>query len=282
MIRRVARGLVEDVLPKGECEFVAAFADVLPLTVFLTLIDLPLTDRAMLARWAATNTRDENLAAREDAWRSLRNYVKPVLAARREAPGDDIISQIATLEVDGKRLSDAEALGACTHLMIAGLDTVSSLLGFVMMYLARHGEHRRALAADPARIPEACKELIRRFPLVIQAREVRADIELHGVTLKEGDMIAMPSMLYNLDPAVFDEPLALDFSRPVTTTCTFGNGVHRCPGAILGRSELAIALEEWLARIPEFEIADDAGAVAKGGVVVTVQSLKLRWTVVNV
>jgi cytochrome P450 len=279
VIRRVAIDLIEGFAARGGCEFVAEFADVLPLTVFLTLVDLPLTDRAMLARLAAINTRHDDPQTRLQAWRDLRAYVRPVLAARRAQRGDDPLSEVVHADIGGRTMSENEALGAATHLMIAGLDTVSSLLGFVMMYLAREPAHRRALAADPASIPEACKELIRRFPVVIAAREVRADVELHGVLLKQGDMVALPTMLFNLDPAEFPDPLAADFGRAVPATCTFGNGVHRCPGAILGRSELAIALEEWLKRIPAFEIAPGEAPQVKGGIVATVTRLPLRWDV---
>jgi cytochrome P450 len=174
-------------------------------------------------------------------------------------------------------MTENEALGAATHLMIAGLDTVSSLLGFVMMFLARDAGLRRTLAAEPARIPDAVREMVRRFPVVIQAREVQDDVVLHGVMLKRGDMIALPTMLYNLDPAEYADPLALRPDRHVPATATFGNGIHRCPGATLGRSELEIALTEWLARVPDFEIADESAVAIQQGVVATVSNLPLRW-----
>lgn len=277
VVRSVAIDLIEGFKARGACEFVAEFADVLPLTVFLTLVDLPLADRPMLARLAAVNTRDADMGRRLQAWRDLRAYVRPVLAARRSARGDDLLSEIVHADVGGRQMTENEALGAATHLMIAGLDTVSSLLGFVMMHLARDAGLRRALASDPARIPDAVREMIRRFPVVIQAREVRAEMVLHDVTLKQGDMIALPTMFYNLDPSEYDAPLALRPDRHVPATATFGNGIHRCPGATLGRSELEIALTEWLALIPDFEIGDESRVAIQQGVVATVANLPLRW-----
>jgi cytochrome P450 len=148
-----------------------------------------------------------------------------------------------------------------------------------MRFLARNAAHRRALIAQPERIRAVAKELMRRFPLVVMSREVRADTELRGVSLKQGDMITLPSMLYNLDEAVYPDPLAVDWERPVMTTCTFGNGPHRCPGAPLGQRELVIALEAWLSRIPEFWVAEDQPLSVKGGVVATLDRLPLRWPV---
>ena len=277
-VRRLATELVDEIAPRGGCDFIADYADILPMAMFLRLVDLPLADRVMLAGWAAENTRNPDPEQRNAAARQIRAYLRPHLAARRARPGADMLSRIVTAEPDGRPITEAEALGAATHLMIAGLDTVASLLGFVMRFLAIYPEHRRALRDDPALLPGAVKELIRRFPLVIQAREVRADLDLHGTVLRRGDLVALPTMLHNLDPALYPDPLAVDWRRPVMSTCTFGAGIHRCPGAPLGQRELAITLETWLARIPDFALDDQAPAPrVLGGIVATLDRLPLRW-----
>ena len=278
-VRALAIELIEGFKPQGGCEFISRFADVLPLTVFLNLVDVPLDHRMMLAKWASTVTRVTDVELRDNASRSLRSYLRPLIAERRARPGEDMLSRIVNASVDGRALSDEEAVGACTHLLIAGLDTVSSLLGFVMLFLARNPDQRRALAADPQRIRGAVKELIRRFPLVVMSREVRADTEVCGVALKAGDMITVPSMLYNLDEDVYPDPLVVDWNRPVLATCTFGSGVHRCPGAPLGQREVLIALEEWLARIPEFQVDETQAFKVNGGVVATLDRLSLCWPI---
>jgi len=278
-VRELAIRLIEGFRPDGGCDFIKAFADVLPLTVFLDLVDVPLADRVMLAEWSAIVTKVTDVEVRDTASRNLRNYLRPLIAERRARPGEDMLSRIVHAEVDGRPLSDEEAVGACTHLLIAGLDTVSSLLGFIMRFLARNPEQRRQLVDDPSRIRGAVKELIRRFPLVVMSREVRQDIELHGVSLRRGDMITIPSMLYNLDATEYPDPLAVDWGRPVLATCTFGAGVHRCPGAPLGQREVTIALEEWLPRIPDFWIDESLPQTVKGGVVATLDRLPLRWKV---
>jgi camphor 5-monooxygenase len=276
-VRALTVSLIEAFQSRGQCDFIAEFADVLPLTVFLNLVAVPLEDRLKLARWASQVTRETNVAARDQASRNLRDYLRPLIAERRAAPGEDMLSRVAMAQIDGRPITEAEAVGACTHLMIAGLDTVSSLLGFVMRFLAGHPEHRRALAREPRRIPQAVKEMIRRFPLVVMSREVREDLELHGVRLRRGDMITVPTMLYNLDESIYPEPLAVDWRRPVLATCTFGHGPHRCAGAPLGQREVVIALEEWLARIPDFEVPPGEAITVNGGVVAVLDRLPLRW-----
>lgn len=188
-----------------------------------------------------------------------------------------MLSRIVHAKVDGRSLTNDEAVAACTHLLIAGLDTVSSMLGFVMRFLASNPDHRLLLIREPERIPSAVKELIRRFPLVVMAREVRADTDFQGVTLKGGDMIVIPTMLFNLDERQYPDPLAVEWDRPVLGTCTFGAGVHRCPGAALGLREVAIALEEWLIRIPEFHVDESQPITVNGGIVATIDRLPLRW-----
>lgn len=123
------------------------------------------------------------------------------------------------------------------------------------------------------------EELLRRFPLVSLAREVRNDIEYDGVLLKKGDMVAIPTPLAGTDERLNPRPLEVDFQRDTSQHVTFGNGPHLCPGAQLARTEVRITLEQWLARIPEFSIAPDAKVRFRGGLVGVVDALPLVWEV---
>lgn len=276
-IRARAVALIDGLKPRGGCEVVRDFADVLPLSVFLDLVGLPLADREMLADWTAETVRGANVAAREAAFQGLADYLAPVLAQRRGQDGGDMLSAIANLTVDGAPIAADEAVGAAIHLCMAGLDTVASLLVFVLAYLADHPDERRRLRADRARLAGAAAEFTRRYPIVVMSRRVRRDLELGGVHLREDDMVSAPTMLYNLDPDLFPEPLRFDPTRRAPQVATFGHGIHRCPGAILGRAELLITLEEWLARIPDFEIAARDELVTNGGIVASMPRLELRW-----
>ncbi|MCA8967312.1 MAG: cytochrome P450 [Planctomycetes bacterium] len=277
-IRARAIELIENVRPRGACEAVTDFADVLPLSVFLDLVDLPLADREMLANWTAETVRGADVAAREAAFNALAAYLAPVLHERRGGTGDDMLSAIARLEVDGAPVTDEEAVGAAIHLCMAGLDTVASLLVFVLEHLARHPAERSRMRREPAYLEAAATEFTRRFPIVVMSRRVRADIEFGGVQLHEDDMISAPTMLHNLDPDLFPAPLAFDPARKASHIATFGHGIHRCPGAALGRRELLVTLQEWLPRIPDFALADPAGQRVDGGIVASMPRLDLRWS----
>jgi cytochrome P450 len=118
--------------------------------------------------------------------------------------------------------------------------------------------------------------MLRRFPIMTKARVVQCDQEIEGVTLKAGDMVVLPP-LHGLDEREFDDPMTVDFERVQSQHCAFGNGVHRCPGTHLAHTELEIALQEWLARIPEFEIDPLRPPRMRGGILGAVLQVGLRW-----
>ncbi len=276
-IRKLAVELIERFRDRGGCEFISEFADILPLTVFLDLVDLPFDAREDLGRWVAQTTREPDPALRVAAMQDIASWLTPHLEARREQAGTDMLSAAGNVMIDGRRVGREASLGAAIHLMMAGLDTVSSMLGFVMIFLARNPAHRNSLVADPALIPRAANELLRRFPTVTMVRQVRQDLDDFGVTMKQGDMVAIPGAFYNLDAEIYADPLNVDWSRRVKQVLTFGSGVHRCPGAALGLAELVIVLEEWLRQIPDFSIARTGTLPVCGGTVAKILELPLRF-----
>jgi cytochrome P450 len=276
-VRKLAAELAQALAPRRGCEFISAFGDVLPLSVFLDLVDLPVADRVLVGPLAEIATRDPDPANRVDALGRIAAYLEPHLRQRRAQGGEDLLSRAVNADIAGRPVTDAEALGACIHIMGAGLDTVSSLFSFVMLFLAQHPEHRRALVEHPELIPAASLELIRRFPVVVMVRQVREDLEFQGVRLRKGEMVAIPSMFFNLDESIYERPLEVDWNRRVDKVLTFGNGVHRCPGAVLGRNELAIGLEQWLKHVPDFALDAGARIPVAGGTVCKILSLPLTW-----
>jgi len=161
----------------------------------------------------------------------------------------------------------------------AGLDTVSSGMGFMARFLAESPAHRRQLVEDPSLIPNAVEEMLRRFGVSTPSRQVSQDLEVAGVAMKAGDMVLMPVTLYGLDERVYPDPLSVDFRRKdASFSLVFGTGVHRCIGSFLARLELRIFLETWLERIPDFSIAPGQKPRARAGVVNSMLSLPLAWT----
>ncbi|HKY90855.1 MAG TPA: cytochrome P450, partial [Nevskiaceae bacterium] len=276
-VRGLAGELVRALAPRRGCEFISAFADVLPLTVFLDLVELPVEDRVVLGPLADTATRDPDPAHRVAAIGGIAAYLEPHLRQRRARGGEDLLSRAVNADIAGRPITEAEALGACIHIIGAGLDTVSSLFSFVMLHLAQHPDARRALVENPDLIPVASLELVRRFPVVVMVRQVREDLVYRGVSLRKGEMVALPTPFFNLDETIYERPLEVDWNRRVDKVLTFGNGVHRCPGAVLGRNELALGLQAWLQHIPDFGLEAGAPVPVAGGTVAKILKLPLAW-----
>ena len=277
--RALAIELIEGFYPRGECEFVGDFAQHLPIGIFMKMVNVPTADREKLLLWADQQVRPTSDAEREASFHSLFTYAGQKVAERQANPGDDLISQLTKAQVDGQPISVEALTPMIFLLLVGGLDTVASAMGFAARFLAGSPEHRRELIEHPDRIPNAVEELLRRFPVVNQGRLVVSDMDYKGVALRAGDQIILPTTLHGLDDRKFDDPLRVDFSRPMPIHSTFGNGAHRCPGSLLARTELRIFMEEWLKRIPEFRIKPGTTPGVRAGVNATLYSLQLVWDV---
>lgn len=277
-VRALAVELVEGLQPKGGCEFMADFAFQLPIIVFLKLVDLPLEHREGLLEEVAKIIRPGSNKAEVIA--GLAAYLAPIVKARRAEPGEDLISWLSTREVDGERMSEAALHSMCTLLLIGGLDSVANTLGFFARFLAESPDHRRQIRENPAIIPSAVDELLRRFPTVTAGagRICVRDVKLGTAELRAGEQVMSPPAMMNFDDELYPEPLKVDFSRRIHSVGSFGQGPHRCVGANLARSELGIFLEEWLARIPDFELANPELRF-QAGINISYSALDLRWPV---
>jgi camphor 5-monooxygenase len=283
-IRQTAIELIEQIRLAGQCDFVASYADLLPIHIFLRMAALSTTDAPLLKTFSdAINRPDPNGDWGDDgtpfAWavRHLFEYLSPIIDERTGKDGDDILSRLVNGKIGSRALTKEEALQLCTQTVVGGIDTVANFLGFVMLHLARAPADRRELVDNPGTIPAAVEELLRRYPIVTIGREVLHDVEYEGVLLKRGDMIATPTPLAGLDDKVNDEALKVDFHRSSGEHSTFGSGSHRCPGAHLARTELRISLEEWLSRIPDFALAEGHDVRYIGGLTATVREVHLTW-----
>jgi cytochrome P450 len=275
--RALAIELIEGFHAKGECDFVRDFAQHLPIGIFMRMVDIPSSDREQLLHWADQQVRPDSEHEREQSFHNLFAYAGRKVAERRANPGNDLISQLTKAQVDGKPITDEALTPMIFLLLVGGLDTVASAMGFAARFLATSPAHRQELIEHPDRIANAVEELLRRFPVVNQGRMVVRDMDYKGVAMRAGDQIIMPTTLHGLDDRKFEDPLKVDFSRPAPIHSTFGNGAHRCPGSLLARTELKIFLEEWLKRIPDFRIKPGATPQVRAGVNATMVSLPLVW-----
>ena len=277
--RKLSIELIEGFYSSGECEFVHEFSKKLPIGIFLSLVDLPWEDYEMLTEIAEMSTRPKQADGTDRAFELLGTYLMKWMAIRREKPGEDIISYVVHSKIDGEPLTPQRQLEMLILIMFGGLDTVTSMLGFVALFLARNPDHRRQLIEDPSLIPQAVNEIIRRHGIAITSRQIAVDYEFKGVQLKKGEMIQAPNLMFGLDDDQFEEPLKVDFHRQKKIHAAFGNGSHRCPGSFLARTEIKVFIEEWLKRIPDFEVKPGETVRMMSGPVSGLLYLPLSWDV---
>lgn len=277
MVRAVAVRIIDELAPKGQCNFTEEYAKRFPVQVFLELLDLPVQDAEEVKKWVDQMTRPDGSMPMEEIMENFFRYVDPVIDQRLQQPGEDLISRVINNDIDGRAMTRSEMRGLVSLLLVAGLDTVVNILGFFMEFLARNPDHTRQLVDDPKLIRKGIEELFRRFPVVAEARMVKVDTEVDGTLMKAGEMVCVPTLLGGTDDRMNGCPMHVDFNRKGISHVTFGDGPHICAGQHFARLEAIVTLEEWLKRIPEFEIPAGERISHKSGIVCTVERLPLVW-----
>jgi len=284
-VRAVAVELIEGFAEKGHCDFAKDFAGVFPVKVFLALAGLPMEDAPKLNLLAnemtrpSGNTPEEQGKSLEAANKGFFAYVAPIIEARRGSAGADLITQMVNSEINGQPMAQDKALGLVSLLLLGGLDTVVNFLSFMMIYLARHPETVEELRSDPMKLQRGVEEMFRRFGVVSDARYVARDMEFQGTKLKAGDLVLLPTVLHGLDDTQHEDAMTVDLSRRNVAHSTFAQGPHRCAGMHLARMEVLVTLQEWLARIPRFTLAEGASPIYHAGIVAAVENVPLVWEV---
>lgn len=261
--RSAARALVTEILAleggaDGGVDAVEHFTRTVPVVVTTHMLGLPVEDEPQFRQWTLKMLADgaEDYQARGEAVSAIRGYFRQRLAAPVVEGQTGIIAFLRARQEVDPSLTDETALGMAFLMLIAGIDTTWSALGVSLWHLAQHPEDRRLLAESPELIPEAVEELLRVYAPVTIGRVATRDVELGGRLLRSGDRVVIPWAAANRDPDKHEHPDEVRLGQGRTRHLAFGVGIHRCLGAGLAQMELRVSLEEWLARIPEFEPGD--------------------------
>lgn len=275
-VLEVARAYISKFKDRGECEFMGEFAFEFPIKVVLELLGLPADMAGQFLEWETglLHGKDEKEIA--TAARSVVDYLRAEIAARRVSPRNDLITFGINAEVDGEKMSEDEVLGFAFNLFIGGLDTVSTNLGAQFWHLATHPEDQRFLRENPDRIPEAVEEMLRAYSAVSTFRTCIEETQIAGVTIKPGDRVVMSTTMAARDPEAWSNPNKVDFDRRPSQHFAFGYGPHLCIGMHLARRELVIAIREFLAAIPQFSLKPGSEVEFHLGMIQAIE-LPLVW-----
>jgi hypothetical protein len=187
----------------------------------------------------------------------MAQFFKGEIDKRKGMPSDDLIGAMMRAETDGELWSEDRVLGALRLLMVAGIDTTWSGIGASLWHLATHPEDRARLVAQPELIPTAVEEFLRAYSPVTMARQVVKDTKINGCPMHADAMVLLSFPAANRDPEMFEDADKVVIDRMPNRHSAFGLGIHRCVGSNLARMEMIVAIEEWLKRIPEFELDGD-------------------------
>lgn len=264
-IREICRTYLDPYVGNGGFDYVADFGAKLPVMVISSLLGVPEEDQDDIRVWTdALLHRDpgetDGSRRHQEVSEKLWGYFARYLAERRQQPRDDIMTALLEAEVeleDGRkrRLGDTELLAFIGLLSGAGNETVARLLGWAGTVLARFPDERRRLANDPGLIPAGIEELLRfEAPSPVQARRTMRHVLLHGVRVPEGSRVLLLTGSAGRDEREYPDADRFDVTRAIDRHVTFGYGVHFCLGASLARLEGRVALEETLARFPEWDV----------------------------
>ena len=249
----LARQLAEPWLDAGACEFLADFAAPFPTMVIAELLGIDPERRAGFKRWADAALLGvfESLGAEQQQQVGARlvemsDYFDTVIEARRQRPGDDLVSALVRAEGEDSALTPTEVKVFVFTLLVAGSATSTHLLANAMHALVRHPEARAAVAACPERVPALVEEVLRwDGPVQMLLRTATEDVEVAGVRIRRGETVAPLFASANHDERIFPDPDRFDVARRPREHLAFGHGIHFCLGAALARLEARAAFE-WL------------------------------------
>jgi cytochrome P450 len=250
-------------------DLAAEFSVPLPMRVIAELLGVPAADWTRYKRWsdvilriANTISRDEAAARTIQEFRAvtdeMRAWLPELIARRRAAHADDLLTRLVEAEVDGERLTSEEILGFVQLLLVGGQETTANLINNAVLCFIEHPDQLARLRAAPELLPSAIEEVLRyRSPLQWMPRATRHDVEMRGTVIPAGQIVLPMIGSANRDEKQFPDAGRFDITRAPNPHLAFGHGIHACLGAPLARMEARIALADFLERAERFELAGD-------------------------
>lgn len=268
-MRIILRRVLEDLAARGEWDFVTDLAEVMPGTLVLSMLGMPVERRTTFLRAMERGMQNQGTRGpdlldqmdKDNAW--IQDELRTEIADRRANPRNDLFSYLAHEPVGGEYLTDDQILNVVMVLLLAGFHTTSGALAAMLIHLERHPKQRADLQANPDKIPAAIEEIVRVYASATSmARTVTRDVELGGVQLAGGDMILGLIFAADRDPSKFTDAATVDFDRKEKGSVAFGWGVHRCLGIHIARLILRLELELLFEVIPGYRVNLDRTELA--------------------
>lgn len=259
--QEITDDLIDGFPAAGEVDLMG-FAFALPLSMICEVLVVPQEDRPWVHKEfkilsEAPYPDEERNRLLKAACDNAEKYLVDLLADRRRAPGDDVVSELIRAADEDRVFTNDELVSTLVLLIIAGHKTTANLIGNGMQALLRNPDQFELLRSDPGLATSAVEEFLRYHPPVYRGtlRVAREDLRLHGVDIAKESFVHLLLDSANRDPAVFEDPERLDITRTSNRHLAFGHGAHFCVGAPLSRMEGQVAFNTLLRRLPGLRLA---------------------------
>jgi cytochrome P450 len=267
-IRELSRQLLDPLMSRGEMALAEDYSIRLPMMVIAQMLGIPASDLPRFVRWSDAILNMSYTIGARDGWQEavtgftnaneMSDYLDRVLHENANQPGDDLLTRLASAQLDGERLTHQEILAFFQLLLVAGQETTTNLINNAILCLLVDPEAQSRVRADPSLLPGTIEETLRyRSPIRWMYRKVTRDVEMHGQTIPSGKLIFAMIGSANRDPKQFSDAKRFDLTRDPNPHLAFGHGIHFCLGAPLARLEARIALADLLTRMRTIERASD-------------------------
>lgn len=278
--RDFCNGLLDKVAGQERFDAARDYAQHIPVAVIVQMLGFPIEDADLFRRFIHLVLEDVDAPAevREAQGAEIDAYIDARIAEHVAEPRDDLTTYLLNVELEGQKLSHEHVRGTMILLLVAGIDTTWSAIGSSLWHLAQHPDDVARLRSEPDLMATAVEELLRAYAPVTMARLVAEEVEMGGCTMKPGDWVLLPFPAANRDPEKFSDADRVVLDRAENRHSAFGLGIHRCVGSNLARMELRVALEVWLSRIHEFQLADPSAVTWSAGQVRGPRSMPVRVT----
>jgi cytochrome P450 len=275
-VQSLTNALLDAFIERGSCEFIGEFASILPNAIVISMLGLPQDMLGQFMQWEETAIHGSSHAEQLAAGVAIHDYLADYIAEQTRNPTNDLIQAILGGRMEDRALTEAEKLGLVYLLFIAGLDTVFASMGWIMKQLATDPALQDRLRRNPQDVPAAVEEFTRAFGVSAPSRIVAEDLVFHGVPMKKGEHILLPTYLAGRDPRAFANPHVIDIDRKPRHV-TFGLGPHVCLGIHLAKREIRIMIETFLARMDGIRLKPGGRCAYHTSNTIGLDYLELEW-----
>lgn len=277
----LAAEVLDEVLPTGEFDFLWKVAKPISMGLFVRQLGLEPERLDEFYAWETGFYRAPTMEERVACGEKIGGYLFEVVRRHVEQPSDDIVSMLLDVEVEGEKLAVEEVHAICYLLFLASIDTVATMLSFIIRHLARDKILFDSLKADRSKIANSVDEFLRMHAFINLNRICEQDTEFHGVQFRAGDNIVVPSFVTDRDERTFADPDTFNPERSKKERNqhhAFGAGAHKCIGLHVAKMEVRVVLEAFFDRVGSLQLLSEESVTGHGGTTMGLDNLPIQVT----